>query len=276
MTTVRRTSMCLLLLLGSVLLRPGEARGESPTQPGYEAEVHLDNGSVLAGLVVAETLDQLVLQVGGAEPTTVDKAVVRRIESVVQGKVAQPAPRPTVAAPLSEGRFIGLGTNIGVGFGYRDTYNASLDGFDDEWHDDVELPGLELRLFPTDRFSVDLLWQIGDMTWFREEFGAQIGCMMIFAHFYVADGEFTDGRAGFSVAPGLLFVSNIDAPEIGAVGLGTRVGVDLTTPDDLFGLGVYARPFFHVTKDYADVTHGAFEMVFEITWTWYAPRPVGL
>jgi len=275
MTQMRPFFILAPALLAAVLLFPLGAQGNSPTSaPGYRAEVHLVDGTVLVGQVVSETLDTIILQTGASAPTVLDKTLVRQIDAVVEQQQSAPQPTVSIQAPRFSGRLLGLGTNIGVGFGYKSTYNASPDDGYDDWHDDVELPGLELRLFPSDRFSVDLLWQIGDMTWFLEKIGQQIACMMIFAHFYVTDGVVQNARVGFSAAPGFIAVSNIETPSVGAIGLGTRLGVDLTSLDDLFGLGVYARPFVHVTKDYSGTTHGAFELVFEITWTWYVPRPV--
>ena len=275
---------CLAVLLMSMLFCPAAARSQVRASglpghtPHYDAIVLLADGNKLVGRVVEEDLSQLVLQIEGtaSAPITLDKTQIRRIDAVHSESGTRVVAAAEPPAPKFSGRLLGLGTNLAVGIGYNSTLNVWPDGDGVDFHDDIELPGLEFRIFPNDRLSIDFLWQIGDMTWLLEHTGEEVASMLTFVHFYVADTEIAEARAGFSVAPGILTASNLGDPKIGAFGGGLRLGLDLTSLDDRFGFGAYARPLFYVIRDVWGDNYGNFELMLELTWTWYVPRPLGV
>ena len=282
---------------------PEQAPAEDPppaAPAGYEATVHLLNGSLLHGRVVAEDLTTLtiVLEDMAAGSIQVDKSGV---SSVVLGSALTPiAPVPpeppqatvepaqAVPTPAETGRSVGFGFNFGAGFGYGDTTNV-LPGEnpDPDKHFDIELPGFELRLFPDDGFSLDFLFKIGNSAALNPGTGygwyysneTDVMLMSLFFHFHLPRTALSaDTNAALAIAPGLAFggARMYGSPWWGQIGTSVRVGVDLTSSDGAFGFGIYARPGFSILHfpGYSEVAKAA-EVLAELTWSWYLPRAPG-
>lgn len=198
---------------------------------------------------------------------------------------------PALPAAAQE-RAMGLGWNFAAGFSVRKQGNligtlASQDLEYDWCGQDIcdmepplpnlELLNLELRLFPkTDRFSIDLQWNL-----FQTIVGAATEPLAVpnfsqytYAHFHTNP----DAPASFGVAPALIlnfgrFTSIVDYFTMGAA---CRVGVDVLKENKSFGMGIYARPGFFYTDiigtDSSDYEGMGFELVGEVTWTFYAMR----
>ena len=174
------------------------------------------------------------------------------------------------------GRLLGMGTYFGVGYGYNSTLNVIVNSNGVGSHLDIQLPGFEFRVFPTDRVSIDFLFQIGNLAWIKDLSHDDLFILLMFAHIYAVEASVPQGRVGFSIAPGMLAMTNLEYTDIGAFGGGFRVGLDATTSDDVFGFGIYLRPLFYVIKEQYGKNYGNFEMLLEFTWTWYVPRPPGV
>ena len=200
----------------------------------------------------------------------------------------------SVATPARNGRAVGFGMNMSVGFGHKYTTNAMLtDPEHFDGHMDLELPGFEFRIFPEDNFSLDLLFKFGSAAqfsmWstsngFTTWAGTNVVLLNMYFHFYGPRVAAGDGFAAFSFAPGLVLGGgtyyNV-VPVGGQVDLSIRLGAEFTDPDQVFGFGVHFRPgvtvgMFHEDGFYAqdDVMPGVEGMI-EFTWTWFAPRPAG-
>ncbi len=284
---------------------------EAPTEEapaadaGYDATLTLINGSVLRGRVIDENLTVIVIELEGvaAAPIEVARSTV---QSVALGAAAVPplppqvvvieppveAP-PEIVTPAETGRGIGFGLNFGLGLGFGDTTNAiPQDPYGEintstERHFDLELPGLELRIFPEDRFSLDLLFKFGNAAALRNESGGYGGwyymvnqmdvvLMAVYFHLHGPSGAWSkDANGNFAIAPGIVFggAQAYGSPWWGQVGTSVRVGADITSANGAFGLGIYARPGFHVLNfvGYSEPGKAA-EVMLEITWTWYTPR----
>jgi len=173
------------------------------------------------------------------------------------------------------GRLLGMGTFLGFGYGYNSTFNVMSHMRGVGSHFDVQLPGFEFRVFPTDRFSFDFLFQIGNLAWAKAQTDDRLFLLMMFGHIYAVEADLPRGRLNFSIAPGIVAMTNLEYTKIGAFGGGLRVGIDAMSDDDVFGFGVYVRPLFYVIKEQYGKNYGNFEMLLEFTWTWYVPRPPG-
>lgn len=156
------------------------------------------------------------------------------------------------------GRIFGFGLNFGLGVGTDITVNATPDEKYPGTHFDVELPGFELRIFPADNFSIDLLWQIGDMAWLNDK-GIRERLLGITIFFHLHGRQMSMGpntSVGFALAP-YIFLFGEEGPGYSTsafsrsssgkgIGLGTRVGTDIVGDDGVFAFGLYLRPGFAV------------------------------
>ena len=131
----------------------------------------------------------------------------------------------------------------------------------------MELGCFELRLFPTDRFSIDLQWNVLQMVAIPAVYGDSGAYIQsTYFHFYFSPDE----RASFALAPTVqTMVGRLAGQPFGAVGLGSRIGVDLSSPGKLFGFGIYFRPAVQF-GGVEGVSAVAFEGVVELTWVWHA------
>ena len=181
-------------------------------------------------------------------------------------------------------RIIGIGWNVAAGASLGKPLSvANFMGLDakrsDEFAFDLELACLELRIFPgTDRVSIDLQWDLvqsfaGHLWW---------GDHYVLVHSYLQNTYVhihfdPDARAAFALAPGLVFAAaEIIVFDYFTIGAACRVGVDLTSGDKKFGLGIYARPALFGSVAAGSVHGGyerlGFEVVGELTWTFYVLR----
>lgn len=167
----------------------------------------------------------------------------------------------TVTEMSEGGRLLGLGTNLGLGFGHRQTTTAIPDADEYDAHLDLELPGFEVRLFPADHFSFDFLWRIGNAAWAKDR--SRSVTMMFLTHFY------SDRR---SVAPGVIFGQWRDS-DVKIVGFVLRLGGEVTNPEKTFGFGVHFRPAVTLTGYPGDEPQPGAELMAEFNWTFYIPRP---
>lgn len=166
---------------------------------------------------------------------------------------------------LARDREVGIGFNFAFGpiIGeVADSRGVIKDGI----HAGIELANFELRLFPTDGFSFDLQWNWLTMA----TVAATVDESFIYAqstsfHIHTKPGDLVS----FAVAPTVQtqFGQYLGSPYVD-IGVGSRVGVDLSGPGRKFGFGIYLRPSFHFgTVDRVDVT--AFGGLLEMTWIWY-------
>lgn len=144
----------------------------------------------------------------------------------------------------------------------------------------LELANIELRLFPkSDRFSIDLQWNwfyslAGVIETSSQPLSIPTYSQYTYAHFHTDP----DAEAAFAVAPGFIFnFGSFDTLiDFVTLGAGCRVGVDILKSDKKFGMGIYARPGFFYTDiigtDSSDYEGMGFELVGEVTWTFYALR----
>ncbi len=183
-------------------------------------------------------------------------------------------------------RLIGFAMNLGFGAGHLGTYNFTPEADFTESHFDVELPGFELRLFPAPDFSIDLLWQLGDMAWFKSKDFPDSFAGSVFFHIHGPPASIGGSmNIGFAAAPGLsVTIQNGETIEIMdfamgmdaiGVGAGTRLGVDLTSDSGLFGLGIYLRPGVHATVGAGGEIVKSHELLFEVNVGLYVLRPAG-
>ena len=157
-------------------------------------------------------------------------------------------------------RYVGLGWNAAIGL---------LAGDGDigvQW----EAGSFELRLFPVDRFSIDLQWDIVGMIRARAESDIGLYAQRTYFHLHLRP----DARASFAVAPYVL--THIGAAPgggaYGNLGFGSRVGVDLQNAARTFGLGIYGRPGLLLAGASGVKPAAGFAFVVEVTWTLY-PGP---
>lgn len=190
---------------------------------------------------------------------------------------------PTQAA--AQERLLGFGLNFGVGFGAKSNW-AVFPGWDDgdfeyDGHLSMEMPGFELRLFPSADVSIDFLWPIGRMVFINEEFGygdsgSDFGLMAIMAHFYAEKEDTGDGKlSGFAIAPGMLF-GGVPEYDMGVIGFLCRIGGDVISDDGTFGFGAYFRPAVMASGYEGGDPEPGLELMAEFTWTFYVPRPDGV
>lgn len=161
--------------------------------------------------------------------------------------------------PAAPRRIIGLGWNAAAGVlaGDGDASPA--------W----EAASFEVRLFPGERFSIDLQWDVIGMVRQRAESGAGVYMQQTYFHVH----HTPDRRASLAVAPYVLtHIGAASGATLGRIGAGARVGVDLLAPGRTFGLGVYARPGFVVAGVAGARPAAGFAAVVEITWTFYPRR----
>lgn len=280
---------------------------EAPAEPaGYDATLTLLNGSVLRGRVIDENLETLVIQLEGMATAPIEVAR-STVASVTLGSAPPPPPPsqvvvveparheapPEIVTPAQTGRGIGLGLNFGLGVGFGDTTNLlpqeNAENFDNDRHFDIELPGFELRIFPSDRFSLDFLFKLGSAAalqnasgyggWYYMSNQMEVAMMALYFHVHAPTQTLSqDTGANFSIAPGIVFGG---ARAYGyawweQIGGSLRVGMDLTSADGVFGMGIYARPGFALLHfdGYSEPGKAA-EILLELTWTWYLPRAPG-
>jgi len=177
-------------------------------------------------------------------------------------------------------RVIGVGWNVAAGASLGKPVSAAnflrlAAPLSDEYAFDLELACLELRIFPgTNRVSIDLQWDL------VQSFAGQLNldgyrhAPSYMQNTYVHIHFNPDSRAAFALAPGLVFsVTDMVLADYVTIGATCRIGADVTSGDERFGLGIYARPavFGSVSPDTeADYERVGFELVGEFTWTFYA------
>lgn len=130
----------------------------------------------------------------------------------------------------------------------------------------MELCNFELRLFSpnNDKFSVDLNWN-----WLYMVLSAAGGMPLYWQYTFFHVHTNPDADAAFAVAPGVLTgFGGASGAFLGVFGLGCRLGVDITSPDNVFGLGIYGRPQAFVAGAGDEPIFG-YGVVFEMTWVFY-------
>ncbi len=174
---------------------------------------------------------------------------------------------PTVST--AEDRAVGFGFNFAIGAGVGTAWSSSGASATAS-RPYMELANLELRLFPIDKFSIDLQWGLMQMIAVPVLYeGAAAYVQNTYFHFHFTSQR----RAAFALAPCIqTAVAQVSGVPMGMVGVGSRVGVDLTSEGKSFGFGIYFRPA--VQFGGAEAASGiAFEGVVELTWVWYAIKP---
>lgn len=191
----------------------------------------------------------------------------RRVRGILAGVVLA-AVLALPAVSTAEDRAVGFGFNFAFGAAGGTAWSSSGDTTT-EGKPYMELANLELRLFPTDKFSIDLQWGLMQMIAVAVVYeGAAAYVQSTYFHFHFAPEQ----RAAFALAPCIqTAVAQVSGVPMGMVGVGSRVGVDLTSEAKSFGFGIYFRPAvqFGGTEETTGV---AFEGVFELTWVWYASK----
>jgi len=169
----------------------------------------------------------------------------------------------TLALPAdasTASRRVGLGWNVAGGLLAGDGDVGAL------W----EAGSIELRLFPTDRFSIDLQWDVASMIRARVDSDIGLYAQRTYFHLHVRP----QARASLAIAPYVL--THIGAAPgggtYGNLGLGSRVGVDLLSPDRRFGLGIYGRPGLLLVGVAGARPAAGFALLAEVTWIFY-PGP---
>ena len=162
----------------------------------------------------------------------------------------------TLAAPTAasgQDRLFGFGWNGALGV-------YATDSDDPGFAFDV---GVEFRLFPNDRFSFDINFDIAE--------AAAVTQLRTFFHIHARNDL---SKTYFSLAP---FISVQGSPsdsvldDYDVFGLGSRVGMEVLNDSEAFGMGLYFRPGLYY--------HGAHEELFgefvlEMTWIIYPPTPL--
>jgi len=285
---------------------------ENPKTNEYEATIHLIDGSILIGRIVREQDDKIAVTIDGVgvggEPLELIRSSVKTItprepiestaipqesnETVQRAETlpeADTPPPPESHEPVlssDTGRAVGFGFNFA--FGYCEGITANITH--DLWSHDkqksfaLEPPGFEVRLFPTDTFSVDFVFKIATVAWALDiEIGGNrnVGyfLMATYFHFHTeANRGIGKADTAVGIAPGLLFGGADEHGEslFGLVGGAFRFGADFTSRDRVFGFGAYVRPGFTIIDypTYARTEKGG-EIMVEFTWTWYVPRTTG-
>jgi hypothetical protein len=302
-----------LVLLTAVLLAPHAGAQTEAESGGYEAEIHLTNGSVLVGTVIEQDTESVRLQLkdSASEPLLLPMASIARmvhlqgepvevpIEEPVVEPVVEPVEEPveepvypeTKPSPVETGRAMGFGFNTAWGLGYGSTVSGVLLGVrSEEAHMDLEPPGFELRIFPADWFSIDVLFKIGSMV-FRQaqqqimwgEFltSGPYAVLNVYTHIWAKPRPVGNAWIAPSIAPGLAFgtLGSWGPIPLGLhMGFSMRIGVEFSSAEGRFGWGVYLRPGVGAAAPTPGVSQsesyleGA-EVLLELTWCWYAARP---
>ena len=173
-----------------------------------------------------------------------------------------------VASPArAEAPQVGIGFNMAGGVASADveTDGLSIQGLGPLPL--VEIASFELRLAPTDRFSIDSQWNITSMA-----VSSAVGLPRYEQNFYFHLHAPVTRNVDFAVAPMVGFaLTGQPGAGYGGLNLGTRVGMEFSTESDVFEFGVYLRPGVNMIRAYGGdvaVGHAALEM----TWIWHLPR----
>lgn len=168
------------------------------------------------------------------------------------------------ASASSKERSVGVGFNFAIGASGGRAWGMGQTSSDTSMY--MELANFELRLFPTDKFSIDLQWNWLQMVLLTTM--DETGLFMQDTHFHFHTNP--DGAAGFAVSPYLRVAFGALAGEAtGLIGLGSRIGVDFQSPHKKFGYGLYFRPGAMYAKAGSQVSGVGWEAMLEMTWTWY-------
>jgi len=297
-----------LLLTAVLLAARASAQPEEPSGE-FEAEVHLTNGSVIVGTVVEQDTESVRVRLRGSasEPLILPVALIASVIHLQEAPAASPVltepDAPSVVTkrdaelpieevprtPAEAGRAMGFGFNAGVGLGYDSTVHGALLGEQhDGLHMDLELPGFEMRLFPVDDFSIDLLFKVGSLAmrhlqeipgeWYMAE--GPFAVMSVYWHFWGRDHWTGAAWITPSLAPGITVGANgtIGPLPVGMhLGFSMRMGVEVSREDRVFGWGVHLRPGlgtgvipWGIIPD--ELYQPGAELMVEFTWCWYLPR----
>ena len=133
-----------------------------------------------------------------------------------------------------------------------------------------EAGSFELRLFPTDRFSIDLQWDIAGMVRARVDSDVGLYAQRTYFHVHVRP----QARVSLAIAPYVLthIGSAPGGGGYGNLGFGSRVGVDIQNIARTFGLGLYGRPGLLLVGVAGARPAAGFSLLLEVTWTFY-PGP---
>jgi len=164
-------------------------------------------------------------------------------------------PASATAAPR-----IGLGGNVGSG-----VIVAGVPGFAPVVTAGYIIPAPEIQIFPNKIFSIDLQWNVWNMVISAIETGPNFS-MQTFFHFHIPINKVLR----FGVAPGVKYgAAMISNTPVGIFGYVMRIGPELLVPGGHFALGFYARPMTAVAAPRWGDPVGVFEMLGEVTWTFY-------
>ncbi len=167
-----------------------------------------------------------------------------------------------VSAPArAEDRVAGMGFNLAMG---PAAGSVLADGLQSPmfWFGP---PNLELRLFPADHVSIDLLWDLPYMALALYPLGSGLYIQRTAVHFYTSARE----PASLAIAPMLVTaIGRVFGEFSGAVGGGARIGVDLSSPGRMFSVGLYFRPSLQLWGT-GDDLEPVLMALGEVTWTWY-------
>lgn len=171
-------------------------------------------------------------------------------------------------ASAKQERLVGVGWNwaIGAHGGTMTMSFTSSMGAGAKVGLHMEAANFELRLFSPDhdKFSVDLNWNLVYMI-----LSAAGGMPLYFQYTFFHAHTNPDADAAFAIAPGILTgVGGADGNVLGLFGLGCRIGADITSPDNNFGLGLYARPEAFIAGAGGDPIYG-YGILYEMTWVFY-------
>jgi len=166
--------------------------------------------------------------------------------------------------PRSRSRVLGIGWTAGGGFIVGDRMFPELKAptFD---------VAFELRLFPSDRFSFNFNWDIGEAIGETDMIPNRLA-FHFRTFFNIHDAEKVG--AYFSAAPYVGFRTYTSASStIASFDVGGRVGGEVPSPDGTFGMGMYGRPGLRFYEDHLGHRGQAVEVLLEITWTVYVLEP---
>ena len=163
-------------------------------------------------------------------------------------------------------RSVGFGFNLAAGPSGGRAWDFS--GSESATGAYFELANLEMRIFPVDGFSIDMQWN-----WLQQ---VVLAVALPDTYVYMQDFHFhfhtfPDGPAGVALGPFVrLAGGKVVGEDFAMLGVGGRFGIDLQSPSKVFGHGIYLRPaVLFASASEGDIQGVGWEMLLEMTWTWY-------
>jgi hypothetical protein len=164
----------------------------------------------------------------------------------------------------SRPRVFGIGWTAGGGFDLGDRPFTDLGSMTFD-------AGIEARVFPVDRISIDVRFDIAESL-YESALIPNRNAYHLHVFFHMHDTH----REGpyFAAAPyaGLrTYVAVEDT--VAAFDVGSRVGCEIPAHGGTFAMGIYSRPGVQVFKNIQGLTTMSLEVVLEFTWTVYVLGP---